>query len=56
MNRKRLLKRKKILRNQIRIFKKKIVDSKSEHNERMLLEKLEGVRASLAKVEKRLRK
>jgi len=55
MNRRNLLKRRKVLKNQIRIFKKKIVDSKSEENEQMLLEKLEQIRKSLAKVEKRLR-
>jgi len=51
MNRKRLLKRRRVLMNQIRIFKKKIVSSKSEANEQLLLNKLEQIRKSLAKVE-----
>jgi len=55
MDRKKLLRRKKVLTNQIRIFKKKIVDSTSESTEQMLLEKLEDIRASLSKIEKRLR-
>jgi len=54
MNRKRLLKRRRVLMNQIRIFKKKIVSSKSEANEQLLLNKLEQIRKSLAKVEKQL--
>ena len=54
MNRKHLLKRRTVLRNQIRIFEKKIVDSKSEATEAMLFEKLGQVRKSLNKVEKLL--
>jgi hypothetical protein len=55
MDRKRLLKRRKVLSNQIRIFEKKIVDSKSESNEQMLFEKLNQIRESLNKVENRLK-
>ena len=54
MDRRNLLKRKRVLQNQIRIFEKKIVDSKSESNEQMLFDKIEQMRRSLAKVEKRL--
>jgi len=54
MDRKHLVKRRRVLRDQIRIFKKKIIDSKSEYTEQILLKKLEDIRTSLAEIEKRL--